>query len=245
MSNRRNINTAQGDQTPITMVAKEIDGESFRIECDYYYNGEKCKTKEMTSKQAKIVAAYGLVKKDLKFVEKVINHAVKISAVILEQDLSHLESDDHVAVIRKEVDIDSDLYKSLYISAVVTYGKCFVQAKGRKVKLEIADIFSDNDKMKTLHLDIMESRHQYIAHAGVTKFEHSKPVLIFTPYNEPYFNAESGHVSGLGTDELAEFLNLVKFVHAKVNDIFQKKSDKLYETEVEGVPIEDLMIGAK
>lgn len=245
MSNRRNINTAHGDQTPITMVAKEIDGESFRIECDYYYNGEKCKTKEMTSKQAKIVAAYGLVKKDLKFVEKVINHAVKISAVILEQGLSHLESDDNVAVIRKEVDIDSDLYKSLYISAVVTYGKCFVQAKGRKVKLEIADIFANNDKMKTLHLDIMESRHQYIAHAGVTKFEHSKPVLIFTPYNEPYFNAESGHVSGLGTDELAEFLNLVKFVHAKVNDIFQKKSDKLYETEVEGVPIEDLMIGAK
>ncbi len=187
-----------------------------------------------------------MVKKDLKFVEKVINHAIKISSVIFKQeDLSYLEIENNVAVIRKEIDVDSDLYKSLYISAVVTYGKCFVQAKGRKVKLEIADIFSDDETMKKLHLDIMESRHQYIAHAGVTKFEHSKPVLVFTPYDEPYFNAESGHVSGFGAEELNQFLSLVKFVHAKVNDIFEKKSDKLYETEIEGIPIEELMEGAK
>ncbi|PSV43193.1 hypothetical protein [Photobacterium indicum] len=245
MSNKRDLKTAGGQITPLTMVAREVDGKTLKFQCDYYYYGEKCKTKEMTSKQAKTVAAYGLVKKDLKFVEKIIKHGIKVTtAQDNVKDRTEFETEEQIVVVRKEFDFDSDLLKSFYISAIVTYGKCFVQAKGRKVKLEVGDIFGDNEVLKKRHLDIMEQRHQYIAHAGVSKYEHSKAVLIFTPNSEPFFNAESAHVSGIGEETLVMFLELSEFVHEQVNNTFRKKSDRLYENEVKDVPIEELMAGA-
>ncbi len=246
MSNSRDLKTAHGESTPMKMVAKVIDGVTYQAEFEYFWQGEKCKIKELTSKQAKIIAAYGLIKKDLKYVEKSIEHAIEISQKISEnQNLTKIYTKEEQFQIRDEFNFESDLLKSLYISSIVTYGKCFVQAQGRRVKLECKDVFSDNDNFEKQHLEIMEQRHQYIAHAGNTNHEHSKAVLIITPDNEPFFNAEAGHISGYGVDFFENFLSLSRLVHGYVNDTFQKKCDSFCKKEIEGKPIEELLIGAR
>lgn len=246
MSNIRNLKTAHGEAFPLQMVAKVIDGTTYQTEFEYLWNGEKCRVKPLNSKQAKMIAAYGLIKKDLKFVEQTLQHAIEISKKVLaKQSLTTLETEEEQFVIRNEISFESDMLKSLYISAIVTYGKCFVQAHGRKVKLEFKDIFSDSEESKNRHLDIMEQRHQYIAHAGNTKHEHSQAVLIFTPDNEPYFNAEAAHIAGYGGQFFEEFLLLAKEVHSNVNDTFQKKCDRFYEKEIKDKPLSELLLGVK
>lgn len=246
MSNSRNLKTAHGQSEPMQMVAKEVDGVTFQTEFEYFWKGEKCKVKELTSKQAKIIAAYGLIKKDLKFVEKTLQHAIEISnKITANQDLTSIHTNEAQFVIRDEFDFESDLLKSLYISSIVTYGKCFVQAQGRRVKLEHKDVFSQRDSFEKQHLEIMEQRHQYIAHAGNTNHEHSKAVLIISPNNQTFFNAEATHISSYHSDFFEEFISLAKAVHDYVNDTFQKKQDSFYIKEIKDKPIEELLDGAK
>lgn len=61
------------------------------------------------------------------------------------------------------------LVKALVRAIAITYGKCFVNAtEGRKVTLK-RNIISD--KNQTAHDELMEMRHQYVAHAGESIYE--------------------------------------------------------------------------
>lgn len=59
-------------------------------------------------------------------------------------------------------------------SLIVTYGKCFVSAEGRRLKLEIDALkqYLTSEDIK-VHHDLMSLRHTYVAHAGMGNAENS------------------------------------------------------------------------
>jgi hypothetical protein len=209
----------------------EVDPETFDLKHRYYFDSKECPKVILNSQQAKNFAAYALIKKDLKFVLKSFKYAISIASEKL-----GTENDGDVFAYRAEVDAESDILKALYISGVVTYGKCFTKADGRRVKLEYKDLFKDEEKYEKLHLELMEQRHQYIAHGGKTKYEKVQPILVLHPDSEsnqePTLMTESFHVDGFSKEDFEEYLSLAEAVDKKLNEILDKKSQALYEKEV-------------
>ena len=189
MMNERKIRVANdiyGTKSKITMVM-EVDPETYEKQNKFYINNKECQTVTLKSKQAKNFAAHALIKKDLKFVKSAFYNAIELASD---------EADSKTPIggvrYRAEFDYDSDILKSLYISGVVTYAKCFTQANGRNVKLDAKSIFGTNEsKEKKLHTEVMDLRHSYLAHGGKTKHEQVSPILLLNPEDKtkaPYIN---------------------------------------------------------
>lgn len=67
--------------------------------------------------------------------------------------------------------------RSLFISSIITYGRCFTQTRGRGTKLEKTD--NIKPKYNQLHEYIMGLRNEYIAHAGISDGEKFYATLYF------------------------------------------------------------------
>ena len=81
---------------------------------------------------------------------------------MIQDDLKHIivQVDD---ILRNSEDSIAELR---WHSAVITYGRCFVSANGRGIKLENAHVQGLGKNQTALHHNIMELRNQYIAHSG-------------------------------------------------------------------------------
>lgn len=77
--------------------------------------------------------------------------------------------------------------QSLTFFIAINYGKCFVSAQGRGVKLEKKDIDGSwTPQENDLHDELINMRHQYIAHSGKSKFETNPVVLAMFPTESNY-----------------------------------------------------------
>jgi hypothetical protein len=75
--------------------------------------------------------------------------------------------------------LDKPMTISFFHSMIILYGKCFTDAQSSKsAKLEIKDCFatSEAELLKT-HEEIMHTRHNFVAHRGITNHEVSLPYL--------------------------------------------------------------------
>jgi len=210
----------------------KVNPKNYDIEHQYFLDDQQCPKVILNSHQAKNFAAYALIKKDLKFVLKAFKYAISIA-----KDEVEVDSENDTFHCRTEIDSEADILKAFYISAVATYGKCFTKADGRRVKLEYKELFNDNEKdLKERHLNLMEQRHQYIAHGGKTKYEKVNPILVLHPDRDgnhpPTLMTESFHIDGFGKADFEKFLTLVETVDNKLNEILDKKSKALYQKEV-------------
>ena len=106
------------------------------------HGNTECLTIFSNTKIAKHMVGYGLVAKDLKLCLACIG------------ELRELQKRNETQNIRW----------ALYIAFHTTYGKCFVQALGRKIKLEARDFVPKEDKK--IHEKILTLRHKYTAHGG-------------------------------------------------------------------------------
>ena len=75
---------------------------------------------------------------------------------------------------------EGEIQYSLWMSAVVTYGKCFATAKGRKIKLEEKHIKDTCPDALSFHKDLMELRNEFFAHAGNNDYELSNVAVILS-----------------------------------------------------------------
>jgi hypothetical protein len=210
----------------------EVDPKTYEIKHQNFLNGKECPKVSLSSQQAKNFAAYALIKKDLKYVLKAFKYAISIAHEAVEEE----EGGDSFSY-RTEIDADADILKAFYISGIVTYGRCFTKADGRRVKLEYKEMFNADEKeLHKLHLELMEQRHQYVAHGGKTKYEKVNPILVLHPDKEsdsiPTLMTVSFHVDGFGKKDFSEFLDLVKTVYERLNVMLDKKSKALYEREI-------------
>lgn len=75
---------------------------------------------------------------------------------------------------------------ALHRAFAITYGKCFTQAKGRGVQLNPDHIFrtAPEASYRDVHDQIMEMRHDFVAHSGSSKFEKVEVSVILGPTGE-------------------------------------------------------------
>jgi hypothetical protein len=115
---------------------------------------------------------------------------------------------------------DRYIERSLFVSSIITYARCFTNTDGRGVKLESKDCFGNSHpNFRRLHFELMEIRNQYLAHAGVSNSERI--------YANANFNIEKDNQvliklsfeiigqSGLNDDELLEFLKMAKYLRER------------------------------
>ena len=91
---------------------------------------------------------------------------------------------EHNKILQTCEDIGSNvIIKGLTRATVITYGKCFTTADGRKTKLDKKKHIQ-NARNQDTHELLMEMRHQYIAHAGKSIHEKICLPLLCPPPKE-------------------------------------------------------------
>jgi hypothetical protein len=102
--------------------------------------------------------------------------------------------------------------RSLFISSIITYGRCFTQTRGRGTKLDKSD--SIKPQFIELHEYIMELRHEYIAHAGISDAEKFYATLHFKRMDSKDIDMRLGYEGfgqiGLNAEQIKLFIELVK-----------------------------------
>ncbi|OFX55452.1 MAG: hypothetical protein A2046_12285 [Bacteroidetes bacterium GWA2_30_7] len=70
-------------------------------------------------------------------------------------------------------DVSDTLKKALWHSIIISYGRCFTDSSKAKLgKLEIREYFKESDeKLRLTHELLMDLRHNFIAHRGITDNE--------------------------------------------------------------------------
>lgn len=224
----------------------EVNVNPETLECsqEYYAAGVKLVKKEITTELAKKYAAHSLIAKDLKYLIKMMKYAYSVA-------LDDNHDDESTSIFaRDEIDYKSDILKAIYISSVVTYGKCFSQAHGRKVKLDRGAIFKDADRsIKDTHDDLMAQRNDYVAHWGNTKYESAKTFLLLHPSIEenlpPLITTSAMHVYGFSKSEYKRFLVLFEYVQETHRNTIRKLYSALQKHEVEGKSLNEFYESTK
>lgn len=185
-------------------------------------DGKPCPYVVLDGPKAKRLAGLGLIEADLEFCYAGVE-------LMLEMDLKEKVNRDHFIV------------RSALFSTVVTYGKAFTSAEGRKVHLDANSVFKEHPSLAKSHREIMDLRHNYIAHSGMGSYEFAKVLLILNPDESDrrpltIHGLEIG-VSGQKRDTLWEYRAVFAHVLKEVKQM-QKKITSAMKAEILAEPIE-------
>ena len=183
-------------------------------------NGKTCPYVIPTSRTAKSLMGFSLIYKDLLYAGQMIKKS------------SETESDGNELI-----------KQALFFSGITLYAKSFTKADGRKIWLNYKDVFKDNNSNKETHLELMEIRHQYIAHGGVSKYE---PIVVKVNLNPDVNDKRILDIDAFcysmvfsDTEYCEKYLKVIDIAMKYVNSKMDKKSKKVMD-EVSEVPIEYL-----
>lgn len=187
--------------------------------------------------EANQLARWQLITKELEFVESQL--VIALGLVLNRRERFNLDRRDEVGVI----------LKSLIDSAVIGYIKCFNQTKGRRVKLEVRNLFPTNNEAKYLELHIMlkKLRDSYIAHAGVSNHEGSQMIAVVDPVQQKGISKEAivahTYFTFPDMEVITDMLGLVRYVlshhiktlQEKLNVFCKKVIDDPFKFNVETI----------
>lgn len=139
---------------PITAFDKEL---FLYIPILTTYEGKICPYAVADGKFTRLVTAYHSIHNDLLETQSTINY-LKDNPVI-------------PGVVKA----------SMFKAFIIQYAKCFTQPKGRVAKLEADSVFDSQPDLMEIHKEVMEMRHNYIAHAGIGKYDYGAMVLYLNP----------------------------------------------------------------
>lgn len=124
------------------------------------YKGEDCRVIEYTGPLAQQSDGYNLILQDLETCLEYANCKDQNSAVIL-----------------------SALHRAL----VVTYGKCFAEARKRKIQLNGKEVFKGAPPdLWEYHQLLIANRNEFVAHSGSDTFEDSHVKVVLPPESQPH-----------------------------------------------------------
>ncbi|HVS90611.1 MAG TPA: hypothetical protein VHE59_01170 [Mucilaginibacter sp.] len=171
----------------------------------------------LDSKLARRFAGFGLIKKDLDQVKEALQClAAGVNSKIIKQSLSFY--------------------------AVVTYAKCFSDAEGRGVKLDVKDalIYASKDAI-TEHYRLIEQRNNYVAHAGDKGYEENAVVVSVDPEEAFVTPVYPNIVYLIDIDsQLNNFFYLVQALEQYITENMKKNYVRL-EKEIGETGIEQLL----
>jgi hypothetical protein len=132
---------------------------------------------------------------------------------------------------------------SLLFAGIILYGKCYSEAKGRKITLNHKDVLKDmGEQFANTHEQLIDVRNQYVAHAGEGDYEqhplsinlkpdiNNKAILgymingIQQVHHEPYLK---GYIDLI--DKVKEYVSI------KIDRIAKKLDDELSELDIEAL----------
>jgi len=95
--------------------------------------------------------------------KKVIAYnSMRTDLILCKNAIAKLINEDHGEVVTA----------SLFHTFIILYGKCFTDASSSKSpKLEISDFNEKNEHLIVTHEEIMDMRHNFVAHRGSTEHE--------------------------------------------------------------------------
>jgi hypothetical protein len=164
-----------------------------------FYKGKLSPRIPLSSKLSAQWAGYVLIDKDLRSVTTWLE---KIDEYMKEQKEDVLSTDRVV----------KDMVKGLWIASLTFYGKCFTEADGRKIKLNLSQL---NKEYHEDHNEYINLRNNFAAHAG-SGYEKVNIVLVLPPIKKvprPPLIVPELYQPFYST---GDFLNLVKHVQEKV-----------------------------
>ncbi|EKK4066497.1 hypothetical protein ACN1T9_001318 [Cronobacter sakazakii] len=131
-------------------------------------------------------------------------------------------------------DLEKNLMlKSLFISKVITYGKCFTEAKGRRFTLQRSNV---PEQYRDLHDLIMNIRHNFAAHKGEFEYDQCGLALTLpgTKKKRYYHIFVELHQINYGTDEEdnERFLKLYNSLRVFIKEKQEKLIAKIYAEKI-------------
>jgi hypothetical protein len=63
------------------------------------------------------------------------------------------------------------LANALYKNSVLAYAKCFSSSGKGKISLDAKQVYSNNSRLKEIHVELMDVRNKYVAHSDSSDFE--------------------------------------------------------------------------
>jgi hypothetical protein len=138
---------------------------------------------------------------------------------------------------------NAEIAYSLWMSAVVTYGKCFSAAKGRKSKIEEVHVRNVDEDAVDFHNSILSMRNEYFAHAGENEYEKASTIVILKPKSLGEGVAAVNHFSakhsGPSEDFCIYFCHLCRKLHDVIESIGEDVHQRVLE-EYRAINIEEL-----
>ena len=133
------------------------------------YKGKTVPVAKITGKMAKHVAGYSLIVRDLTDALAWIHESEKITRSISSvQTKWAVLSNDPVAVTAR----------GLFVGALVFYGKCFSEARGRGTRMKESDI---HQTFVAAHRYFIDHRDSYAAHSGDSFIETAATYAMIHP----------------------------------------------------------------
>lgn len=122
----------------------------------------------------------------------------------------------------------------LWYSIIVTYGKLFTDASNAKrSKLEEREIFDSLDKTNELyntHTDLMDLRHNFVAHRGDSDLDNILIILKIPKSLDPTkmaFDVKTVRAYAQGTQYFHNYLKLFNYILPIIETKIEKQSEKL------------------
>ncbi|NEK82806.1 MAG: hypothetical protein G3W58_16470 [Pantoea ananatis] len=209
-------------QTKGSIEIRQIQYKNNIVEQIYRENGNILPKIPLRGHLIDQVRAMQLIHKDLR---NVISWIDMIREIANKLDLlGHFQEPD----IAKNI-----ILKSLFISILTTYGKCFTEAKARKFSLNKSNIPAE---YKELHRELIEARHNFAAHKGNEELDDCLlDLVIYGPKKNracEIFTSLRQVNSNVSDDWLNELEILLRVLMDHVKTKWQRIIKKIYEEKI-------------
>ncbi|OBS37848.1 hypothetical protein SAMN05444507_112146 [Pseudomonas syringae] len=184
-------------------IKKEVLSDG-GLRVSFIDEGKSCLAVELTDPRPKSFGEMQLIIKDLELccasISVALGYVVKAKAgtsgtEVLDFSIQNI---DHV------------IMWNCYSAAIITYGKCFTDTKGRFAKFPEQKLSEILGSDKEVHDRIMHLRHNWIAHGGITNNEYGKAVLLLDPDRDkdPSILYHAPFAAFANRNELEDFLRV-------------------------------------
>lgn len=212
---------------PGLQVERFLDPKTGVADVHYLWKGVLVPKVLLTGKIANQISGLALIQKDLANAKRWVQQAYDLTSK------EHAAAPDGTVYLHSQDRTLFDDAKAFFVAGLTFYGKAFTEAAGRNAQMQ-RDWLAE--EFRSLHDYYMDFRHNFAAHSGDLKLEHSRSYLLLIP--------ERGGTSlRLGTIRLqpdvagaeeqeASFLSLLDHAISIVNEKYFEAGKRLIEAAV-------------
>jgi hypothetical protein len=197
--------------------------------------GEACLAVILNEPRPRMFGEIQLIVKDLELTQASIDAALQICLALVDKPI-----DDSFSKFSSN-DVLHVLLWSSYAAAVITYGKCFAQARGRQARFpeqKLGRFLSE--ELLEIHRTVIETRNQSIAHGGISSNEYGRAVMLLDPkrVKKPAISYHCSFQSAPTPEFLVKFLELTSKCLDFINEQRKNDSQQWFEQEIKNGDLE-------